>query len=191
MVSPDLAGVERSNRSLATVPCAKSTGFLAFFSFFLLSLVTTCQSPFSVEAWLLDASFPLLEVFMAFYGCWAFHPQHLSDLICTVCNMARVFKSINFFTSALCVEERVGIVGNGCTLGPKSYPSSLRPNLRLAGPGIHGQTGLARSNTGSDTCVQYALPDPFTKLLFASLKREPAYRVFSQIRRTHITVMRR
>ena len=49
----------------------------------------------------------------------------------------------SFFTSASCVEERVGIVGNGCTLGPKSYPSSLRPNLRLAGPGIHGQTGLA------------------------------------------------
>ena len=40
------------------------------------------------------------------------------------------------------------------TLGPKSYPSSLRPNLSLAGFGIHGQTGLARSNTGSDTCVQ-------------------------------------
>ena len=38
-------------------------------------------------------------------------------------------------------------------------PSSLRANLRLAGPGIHGQTGLARSNTSSDTCVQYALPD--------------------------------
>ena len=33
------------------------------------------------------------------------------------------------------------------------------PNLRLAGPGIHGRTGLARSNTGFDTCVQYALPD--------------------------------
>ena len=42
---------------------------------------------------------------------------------------------------------------------PKSYSSSLRPNLRLAGPGIHGQIRLAWSNTGSDTCVQYALPD--------------------------------
>ena len=70
-----------------------------------------------------------------------------------------VIKSINLFTSASCVEDRVGIVGNGCTLEPKSYPSSLRPNLRLAGPGIHGQTELARSKTGSDTCVQYALPD--------------------------------
>ena len=59
----------------------------------------------------------------------------------------------------LVVVERVGIVGNGCTLGPKSYPSSLRTNLRLAGPRIHRQTGLARSNTGSDTCDQYALPD--------------------------------
>ena len=63
------------------------------------------------------------------------------------------------FTSVSCVEERVGIVENGCTLGPKSYPSSLRLNLRLAGPGIHRQTGVALSNTGSDTCVQYALPD--------------------------------
>ena len=68
-------------------------------------------------------------------------------------------KSINLFTSASCVEERVGIAKNGCALGPKSYPSSLTPNLHLAGPGIHGQTGLAQSNKGSDTCVQYALPD--------------------------------
>ena len=69
------------------------------------------------------------------------------------------FFSINLFTSASSVEERVEIVGNGCTLGPKSYPSSLRSDLRLAGPGIHGHTGLARGNRGSDTCVQYALPD--------------------------------
>ena len=55
--------------------------------------------------------------------------------------------------------ERVGIVGNGFTLGPESYPSSLRPNIRSPGPGIHGQTGLARINAGSLTCVQYALPD--------------------------------
>ena len=67
--------------------------------------------------------------------------------------------SIKFFTSASYVEERVGIVGNECILGPKSYPSSLRPNLRLDGHRIHGQTGLPRSHTGSDTCVQYALPD--------------------------------
>ena len=69
------------------------------------------------------------------------------------------FKSISLFTSASCVEVRVGIVGNGFTLGPKSYPSSLRPNHRLVGPGIYGRTRLARSSTGSDTCVQYALPD--------------------------------
>ena len=68
-------------------------------------------------------------------------------------------ESIHLFTSTSRVEERVGIVGNGCTLGQKSYPSSLRPNLRLAGPGIHRQTGLARSHTGSDTYVQCALPD--------------------------------
>ena len=36
--------------------------------------------------------------------------------------------------------------------------SSLKPKLRLAGLGIHGQTGLARSNTGSDSCVRYVLP---------------------------------
>ena len=68
-------------------------------------------------------------------------------------------KSIQFFTSASHVEEHVGIVGNGCTLGPKSYSNSLRPNLCLAGPRIYRRTGLARNNTGSDTCAQYALPD--------------------------------
>ena len=160
-------------------------------------------------------------------------------------------------TSASCVEELVGIVGNGCTLGPKSYLSSLKPNLRLAGPGIHGQTGLARSDTGSDTCVQYALSDqcpegagswsrmahhlgrarlrsalpprgpgkplgdealpegchtrtivrtvlrhrlrrlcsapqeiPYTSLFWASFKREPIYRIFACISKTHITIMR-
>ena len=49
--------------------------------------------------------------------------------------------------------------GSFALLWAKYYPSSLRPNPRLASPGIYGQTGLARSNTGSDTCVQYALPD--------------------------------
>ena len=63
------------------------------------------------------------------------------------------------FTSASCVEERVGIVGNGYILRPHSYPSSLRPDLRLSGPRIHGRTRLARGNTDSDVCVQYALPD--------------------------------
>ena len=64
-----------------------------------------------------------------------------------------------FFTSASCVEERVGVVRNGCILGLKSYPSSLRPNLRLAGPEKHGRTRLDQGNTNSDVCVQYALPD--------------------------------
>ena len=63
------------------------------------------------------------------------------------------------------VSRGVGrVVRNGCTLGPKSYPSSLCFNLHLAGPRIHGQTGLAQSNTGSDTCVQYALPDQGPKV---------------------------
>ena len=74
-------------------------------------------------------------------------------------------KSINLFTSASCVEERVGIVENWCTFGLKSYPSSLRTKLRLAGPGIHGQTGLVRSNTGSNTCVRYALSDQGIEIL--------------------------
>ena len=56
-------------------------------------------------------------------------------------------------------REAGRIVGNGHTLGPKSYPISLRLNIRSAGPEIHGQTGLARSNSGSDTCVRYALLD--------------------------------
>ena len=43
--------------------------------------------------------------------------------------------SINCYTSASCVRERVDIVENGCTLGPPSYPSSLGPNHRLSGPG--------------------------------------------------------
>ena len=50
-----------------------------------------------------------------------------------------------------------GRTGLGKPVRTKKPP--LSSNLRLAGSGIHGQTGLARSNTGSDTCVQYALPD--------------------------------
>ena len=57
--------------------------------------------------------------------------------------------------------ERRGVrlVKNGYTLEPQSYPSSRKPNLRLAGPGIHVRTGHAWGNTDSDVCVQYALPD--------------------------------
>ena len=88
-----------------------------------------------------------------------FHPSAPEEAVKSTFSTVFVFTSIHFFTSASCVDERVGIVWNGCTLGPKSCPSSLRPDLRLAGPGIHGHTGLTRSNTGSDTCVQYALPD--------------------------------
>ena len=99
---------------------------------------------------------------------FALHPQKLKDVLASLSSWRApksIFptfvscKSINHFTSALCAEERVGIVENGYNLGSKFYPSFLRPNLRLAGPGIHGQTGYARSKTGSDTCVQYALPD--------------------------------
>ena len=50
-------------------------------------------------------------------------------------------------------------VEKGYTFEPQSYPSSLRLNLRLASPGIHGRTGLAWGNTDSDVCVQYALPN--------------------------------
>ena len=68
-------------------------------------------------------------------------------------------QSMNNFTSTSCKEERVGIVRNGCTLRPQSYPSFLRSNFRLAGPRIHGWTRLARGNTDSEVCVQYELPD--------------------------------
>ena len=89
----------------------------------------------------------------------SFHPSAPEEVSKSDFLTFFTLRSINSFTSESYVEERVGIVDNGCTLGPKSHPSSLRPSLRLAGPGIHGQTRVARSNTGSDTCVQYALPD--------------------------------
>ena len=145
------------------------------------------------------------------------HPPAPKDASISLCQLLLFKFSINHITSASCVEERVRIVKNGCTLRPKSYPSSLRTNLRLAGPGIHGQSRIARSNTGSDTCVQYeALPVgchtgtivwtvlghrlrrlcsvpeeiPYTSSFWASFKREPVCRIFSHIQRTHITVMR-
>ena len=50
--------------------------------------------------------------------------------------------SVTQCTSASCAEERVGIVGNGCTLGTKSHPSSLTQSRRrcLGQPAIpvHG-----------------------------------------------------
>ena len=67
--------------------------------------------------------------------------------------------SISQFTSESCVKERVRIVRKGCTLGPQSYPCSLKHNLCLAGPEIHGRTGLVSDNTDSDACLQHALPD--------------------------------
>ena len=67
--------------------------------------------------------------------------------------------SIHYFTSASCVDEQVGILGNGCTLGPQSYPAFPRPNLLAASPGIHWRIRLAHGNADSDVCVQYALPD--------------------------------
>ena len=81
--------------------------------------------------------------------------QHLSSLIHRISTMARVVSQ----HTLLDVAESPGLVENGCTLGLKSYPSSLKRKLRLTGPEIHGQTGLARSNIGSDPCVQYSLPD--------------------------------
>ena len=73
-----------------------------------------------------------------FVHFFALLPQELKD----------VLPSLSSWRSTLCLHTR-----------PKSYPSSLRPNLRLAVPRIYGLTGLTRSNTGSDTCVQYVLPD--------------------------------
>ena len=95
-----------------------------------------------------------------------FHPSALEKAISSLFPKTSFFVSIDNFTSASCVEERVGIFGNGFTLRPKSYPSSLRPNVYLAGPGIQGQTGLIRSNTGSDNThylikvPKWLAPDP-------------------------------
>ena len=89
----------------------------------------------------------------------SFHPSAPAEAPNSTFPTVFSVKSLNIFTSASCVEERVAIVGNRCTLGPKSYSSSLRPKTRLGGSGIHRQTGLARSKTGSGTRVQYALPD--------------------------------
>ena len=115
---------------------------------------------FSTPCWIMLRALANFSIF-SFCSLWSwrtsFHRSAPGEAPKSTFPTVFKFASINLFTSASCVEERVGIVGNRCTLGPKTYPSSLRPNLRLAGPGILGQTGLARSNTCSDTCVQYAL----------------------------------
>ena len=60
---------------------------------------------------------------------------HLLKVTHTFCCFSSFFcNPWMFFTSASCVEERVGGFRNGFTLGPQSYPSSLRPNLGLAVP---------------------------------------------------------
>ena len=105
------------------------------------------------------ANFSIFSLFSLKNWRTSFHPSASEKAPESTFPTVFKFKAINLFTSASCVEERVEIVGNGCTLGLKCYPSSLRSNLRLSGPRIHGQTGLARSNTGSDTCIQYVLPD--------------------------------
>ena len=99
---------------------------------------------------------PLPKTWAISFSCLSKHVRHVGGVLQS---LTKFFGSIICFTSASCVEERVGIVRNGCTLGPQSYCSSLRPNLRLAGPGIHRRTGLARGNTDFDVCVRNALPD--------------------------------
>ena len=83
-------------------------------------------------------------------------PERISHSLLT---MFLFLFSLGSFTSASCVWKRVGIVGNGYTFEPQSYPSSLRHNLCSAGPGINGWTGLARGNADSEVCVQYSHPD--------------------------------
>ena len=121
--------------------------------------LSTPQSPeLRLKYWARTAQRSMRDIWRT-----SFHPSASEEAPKSTSPTVFNFESINRFTSVSCVEERVGIVENGCTLGPKFCPSSMRPNLRLAVPRIHGQTGLARSNTGSDTCVQYALPDRGTE----------------------------
>ena len=112
----------------------------------------------SIPCWITLRNLANLSIFsICFFRSWrtSFHSSAPEEAIHSTFpkTSLSLLLSMKHFTSASCVEERVGIVGNGCTLGPKTYPSFLRPNLRLASPGIHGKTRLSRSNTGSDTCV--------------------------------------
>ena len=126
---------------------------------FTLSL--TCVSQHNL---LYDAESPgqLLHFSLCSFRSWrtSFHPSAPEEALGSHIPEDFSFDlSINFFTSALCVEERVGIVGNGYTLRTQFHLSSLRSNFHLVGSGIHGRIRLAQSNTNSDVCVQYALPD--------------------------------
>ena len=106
----------------------------------------------SIPCWMTLRALSNFSIFsFCSFRSWktSFHPSAPEEASKSSFPIVLLPVSINLFTSASCVEDRIGIVGTRCTLEPKSYPSSLRPNLRLAG----------RSNTSSDTCVQYALPD--------------------------------
>ena len=96
----------------------------------------------SIPCWMTLRALANFSIFsFCFFRCWrmSFHPSAPGEVPQSTFPTVFNFKSIDLFIS--------------------TYSSSLRPTLRLAGPGIHRQTGLARSNTGSDICVQYALPD--------------------------------
>ena len=71
-----------------------------------------------------------------------------------------MFRIDKHFTNASCVEEWVGIFENGYTLVPHSYPISLRPNLRLAGPGIKVLKGLAPYSAWHTTLAELTSHQP-------------------------------
>ena len=146
---------------LATLMGAEHSTHISVASF---TLSVPWQGLFlSIPCWMMLRALANLSIFTFYsFRSWrtSFNPSAPEEAPKSTFPAIISFESINCFTSASCVEKRVGIVENRSTLGPKSHPpSSLRPNLRLAGPEMYGQTGLPGSNTGSDTCVQYALPD--------------------------------
>ena len=100
-----------------------------------------------IPSWITSRAKPSSSTFLlCFFRSWriSFNLPKESRSLHFPCFFACffVFLSMNSFTSASCVEKRVGIVGNGYTLGPLTYLSSLRSNLDLAGSGIHGRRNL-------------------------------------------------
>ena len=130
----------------------------------LWTLVLTVIGVFwRISSWITLRCKPSLSIFSlcSFRSWWmSFNPSSPERVSHSLFPFFSFWESINIFTSASCVEERVGIVGNGYTLGPQFCPSSLRPNLRLTGPRIHGWTGLARGNTTSDFCAELSSNQP-------------------------------
>ena len=108
----------------------------------------------SIPSWVTFTAIPNFPVFLlCSFRSWKIISNPLSPERASHSVLPKDFFieiSINPLISVSSVEERVGIVGNECTLGLHSYPSSLVPNLHLAGPGIHERTGSASLLHGSE-----------------------------------------